>query len=118
MNHTLAVVNVQMKVLKAFAMCKSILYNSLSKAVFIICFLRVYTDDIVSCMCCNLYPSTLVVIQINVKRCHSDGCDVRIHMVKVSGMRYVYIILYVCVLVWCVHVYVVVRTCVRSCAFM
>ncbi|KAF6029662.1 hypothetical protein EB796_011993 [Bugula neritina] len=46
MNHTLAVVNVQMKVLKAFAMCKSILYNSLSKAVFIICFLRVYTDDI------------------------------------------------------------------------
>jgi len=106
MNHTLAVVNVQMKVLKAFAMCKSILYNSLSKAVFIICFLRVYTDDIVSCMCCNLYPSTLVVIQINVKRCHSDGCDVRIHMVKVS----IYYTLRVCARVVC--------ACICSCAYV
>ncbi len=35
--------------------------------------------------CKSYYP----VIQINVKRCHSDGCDTRIHGVKTLGYRVV-----------------------------
>ena len=29
------------------------------------------------------------VVQINIKRCHSDGCDARIHLLRVSGLKYV-----------------------------
>ena len=35
--------------------------------------------------CKSYYP----VIQINIKRCHSDGCDTRIHGIKTLGYRVV-----------------------------
>ena len=30
------------------------------------------------------------VVQINIKRCHSDGCDTRIRQVKAVGYRYAF----------------------------
>ena len=33
---------------------------------------------------------TTAYVQINIRRCHSDGCDVRIHGIKALGSRQVF----------------------------
>ncbi|KAI0221571.1 Zinc finger ZZ-type and EF-hand domain-containing protein 1 [Lamellibrachia satsuma] len=45
-----------------------------------------YTGDIVLFENAKMYYP---VVQINIKRCHSDGCDTRIHSVKTIGYRIV-----------------------------
>ena len=39
---------------------------------------------------CNTCICLFSVVQINIKRCQSDGCDTRIHGIKIRGSRLVW----------------------------